>query len=154
MKFIRTKDPQVLAGLNKPVQDLHHQKYPQFFKPYDEEVCVAFFQRQLEKPNWVVFLVEIDGKNAGYASYFVKDYQENPFRKAYKSIYVDQVCVLDKFKGKGIGKHVMQKIEEDAKEVGISHIELSYWELNKEAKGFYEHLGYHTYSRIVGKNLG
>lgn len=153
MKFTNTKDPLILANLNKPVQDLHHQKYPHFFKPFEEDVCVAFFERQLEKPNWVVFLVQIDGENAGYASYFIKDYQENPFRKAYRSLYVDQICVLDKFKGKGIGKHIMHKIEEDARKADISQIELSYWEMNKEARGFYEHLGYNTYSRIVGKSL-
>lgn len=153
MDFVPTKDPFILAELNRPVQNLHHEKYPEFFKVYDETVSIAFFKRQVERPNWSAFLVQLDGNNAGYVSYFIKEYHENPFRKSYKAIYIDQISILDEFKGHGIGKKVMLKIEEDAKNAGIDLIELSYWELNKEAKGFYEHLGYHTYTRIAGKKL-
>ncbi|UII79916.1 GNAT family N-acetyltransferase [Flagellimonas sp. CMM7] len=153
IKFSIVRDPIVLAKLNKPVQDQHFHMYPEFFKTYSEDDCIAFFKRQLNRGNWVASVVQIDNENAGYISYFIKEYKENVFRKSYKSIYIDQISILKKFKGNGIGKKMMFKIEEDAKKLGIFEIELSFWELNEEAKGFYEYLGYHTRSRIVGKTL-
>nr|WP_298927266.1 GNAT family N-acetyltransferase [uncultured Allomuricauda sp.] len=146
-------EPHILAKLNKPVQELHCQRYPEFFKAFNEEACIDFFKRQLAKPNWRAYLVLVDNKNAGYASFFIKEYQENLFRKSYKSLYVDQVSVLSEFKGMGIGKQIMNKIEEEALNLSINKIELAYWELNHEARGFYEYLGYTTLSRISWKNL-
>jgi predicted GNAT family N-acyltransferase len=58
---------------------------------------------------------------------------------------VERICVKKSYRGSGIGKLIMEKIEETAKHKGISTLKLN---AQTHAEKFYELLGYETYSDI------
>jgi diamine N-acetyltransferase len=148
-----SKDAALLARMNRAVQDLHYGLHPEYFKPYSYDEAFAFLSRQLEEENWFCYVAAVDGADAGYALFFVREYCENPFRKGYRGIHVDQISIEPKYKGRGIGKALMSEIEAFARKEKAEQLELTHWELNEEAKGFYGHLGFATNFRFVAKRL-
>lgn len=61
------------------------------------------------------------------------------------SAKVERICVKKVYRGTGIGKLIMEKIEAIAKEKGLTDLKLN---AQTHAEKFYENLGYQTYSDI------
>jgi ribosomal protein S18 acetylase RimI-like enzyme len=148
-----SKNADLIASLNKPVQDLHVRLYPTEFKLFSHTETKTYIEKQLSDKNWFCYIANIDNVSVGYALFFIRNYEENPFRNPYIGIHVDQIAVSPEYKNKGIGKALMMKIEDFAIERNAKQIELTHWELNSEAKEFYEHIGFTTNFRFVVKNI-
>lgn len=58
-----------------------------------------------------------------------------------KTLYIDDLCVDEKYRGKGIGKSLYYYVKDYAKKNGYYNITLNVWELNDSAKRFYSSLG-------------
>jgi GNAT superfamily N-acetyltransferase len=147
----QTKDASLLARLNKTVQDLHAREYPQYFKPYQYDVVEKEFEENLAQDNWYAYVAFDDSIAIGYILFFIRKYQENPFRYAYTGIHIDQLSVLESYQRKGIGSKLMNKAEEVGKIVGATQIELTYWDRNIEAKAFYDKKGFEDYLHFIVK---
>ena len=148
-----SKDAEIIARMNQPVQDLHYRLHPEYFKPSSYSEIVAYLKVQLEEVNWFCYLVDCDGVDVGYVLFYIRNYKENPFRKEYKGIHIDQISILPEYKRKGIGKMLMSKIESFALKENATQIELTHWESNTEAKNFYKSIGFKTNFRFVVKKL-
>jgi GNAT superfamily N-acetyltransferase len=143
----------IVALLNEPVQKLHKNLYSEYFKDYSFEETKNQLEQQLKDENRKCCIAAYDGVDVGYALFFKRDYKENPFRKSYKGIHIDQISVLEGYKHKGIGKAIMKAIFNYAKNNGATQIELLHWEKNEEAKTFYEKQGFETQMRFVVKKI-
>ncbi len=148
-----TTDPLVVASLNQGVQSLHAERYPEYFKPYDREAVLEHCQKQLKEPLWFCDLALADSVPAGYVLYFLRNYGENPFRYAYKGVHIDQICVAQEYRGKGLGRALMAKVESKARELGASQLELTYWDKNHEAGTFYTGEGFSPGFSFVVRRL-
>lgn len=78
---------------------------------------------------------------------------ENPFRKAYKGIQIEHICIKKEYRNLGYGNKLMNSLQEYANKIGATQIELSYWELNIEAERFYKNAGYKRNISFVVKEL-
>jgi GNAT superfamily N-acetyltransferase len=147
----QTKDASILAKLNKTVQDLHVREYPQYFKSYQYDLIEKEFEETLAKENWYAFIAFDDNIAVGYILFYIRKYQENPFRYSYMGIHIDQISVLESYQRKGIGSKLMTKAEEIGKSVGSIQIELTFWDKNAEAKAFYNKEGFGDYIHFIAK---
>lgn len=68
---------------------------------------------------------------------------------ADNAITIGRVVVLPEYRGKGLGKRVVQEAEKWISELGFSHIEI---ESRVEAVDFYKKLGYVVEDATVEKN--
>ena len=66
---------------------------------------------------------------------------------------INGLAVKKEYRGMGIGRKLIEHIEQIAKENGISRIGLATGFQRKEAHAFYERLGYKSGSYWYGKNL-
>jgi ribosomal protein S18 acetylase RimI-like enzyme len=66
---------------------------------------------------------------------------------------VDGIVVKSGFRNRGIGKMLMDKMQEWAIAKGATSVELNVYEFNRTAISFYEKLGYRTLSRKMSKEL-
>lgn len=148
-----TTDAGVIARLNGTIQEHHQQLYPETFKPHAEEEVEAFVAKQLQDSAWHCLIARHGDQEAGYVLFYLREYQENPFRRAYRGVHIDQISVLPAFKRKGIGKALMSEVEAFARREGVSQLELTYWERNDEARTFYEELGFEPRIRFVTRPL-
>jgi len=149
-----TRDYKLIARLNEPVHSLHHELYPEYFKPYSYNNCMPFFREHLAKDNWRCYLACLDGKPVGYVLFFVRVYEENPFRKRYVGINIDQICVLPERQQRGVGFRLMEAVESFARQQGATQIELTFWDKNTAADTFYKKLGFSPRISFIVKSLG
>jgi len=149
--IIHKKDPETIAKLNRDVQEKHLKLFPNSFKEYDYASVLEAIKSFLDKEESRSFIAYFHDEPIGYATVFNRKYEENPFRKSYTSLVIDQMCVKKEFCGKGVGSRLVSTIRDFAKQQGIDKLELSVWNRNEEAKSFYIGMGFHTlidYMRI------
>ncbi|TCP29727.1 ribosomal protein S18 acetylase RimI-like enzyme [Scopulibacillus darangshiensis] len=153
MRIKETKDYDVIAKLNRHVQDLHVALYPEIFRPYNYETMKIFFKNKINKPSYIFLLIEEDGKPLGYAWIEIRDYSDTVFKKAYQSVYVHQISIMADKRNEGYGSGLMENIYKTAQDKGIDLIELDYWCINETAKTFYKKHGFIKSREFVYKKL-
>jgi ribosomal protein S18 acetylase RimI-like enzyme len=67
---------------------------------------------------------------------------------------IDSLVVSEPFRRLGVGRALMDTAEAWAAQHGSAAVELSVFEFNRQAIGFYESLGYETITRRMVKPLG
>ena len=149
--FRFSQEAELIARLNEPVQDLHYQLHPEYFKPFSFFDIREFLTKRFAEGNYYCLIASVGRSDVGYALFYINNYPENAFKKAYKGIHIDQICVLPEYKGRGIGKAIMDEIDSFAKKENAYQIELTHWDSNEEAKQFYQSLGFRTNLRFVVK---
>jgi len=96
-----------------------------------------YFKWLLKRDENGVFIAEINGEAVGVVAC------DSNWLGLYEDVgEIHEIVVRDEYKGKGIGKKLMEKAEEYLKSKGHRIIELWVGEENHLAKKFYEKLGY------------
>ncbi len=67
--------------------------------------------------------------------------------------YVEEIVVRVGYRGQGIGRQLMARVEAWFMAQGITSIELGVYEFNAEAIEFYQSLGYATLHRRMHRTL-
>ena len=153
IRIIKSKDSKIIAEINKTVQNLHVAEYPEYFKTFDNKAVNEGISKILNDRNWYSYIAYADEIPAGYALFYTRQYNENPFRYKYRGIHIDQICVAEKYQGMNIGSLLVDKIEKFAIKNKMDQIELSYWEKNSSAKKFYNKHGFEEISHFAVKQL-
>lgn len=148
-----TRDSSLLGKMNEEVQALHYHMYPDLFKPYNEAEIIAAFVDFLKDENLKAFVAYLDDMPAGYVLFLPRLYAENAFKYAHRAVYIDQILVLQQYRGRGVGKMLMDKVYEYAVQQGISRIELDHWERNSDAAIFFSQAGFLYGKKMMYKTL-
>ena len=69
--------------------------------------------------------------------------------KNARVLWVNEICVNQKYRRTGIGSALIEKAKEIAKENNCVRLELNCWELNENAIKFYKNLGLTTQKRVM-----
>ncbi len=144
IKIIETTDTELLATLNHDVQEIHAEIEPAIFKKYSKDEMKKLFNEALAE-NIKSYLAYWGDEPAGYLLISVMKYPETPFRYEYSVLFIDQICVAKKFKGKNIGKELINKAKSLANEQGFKRIELDFWCKNSNAGQFFRTQGFNTH---------
>ncbi|WP_310600499.1 N-acetyltransferase family protein [Desulfobulbus sp.] len=111
----------------------------------------AFYGNLLEMTKgYPAYVVKIDGKVIGFS--FLRAYNPVAFNES-----AEITCFIDKdYSGKGIGKIILNKIEESGKNKGICNILASISSQNASSLKFYEKNGFVECGRFpeIGKKFG
>lgn len=71
-----------------------------------------------------------------------------------RDAYIDEVFLLQEYRGKGLGKEAINFVEEECRKVGIQAIHLEVQHSNKSAYQFYQHIGFEDHNRhLMTKKL-
>lgn len=117
------------------------QNKPENLNAYLEK---AFQYQQLEKelsnPYSTFFFVYDDGEIAGYLKVNINDAQTEEMDN--ESLEIERIYIRKKFQRHGLGKCLMNKSIEIAKEWNKNKIWLGVWEKNENAIQFYKKMGF------------
>ena len=138
----QTKDHELIAALNEEVQNLHHALHPAIFKRFDKEATTAAIKDFMTDANCMAYTVGEGEIIMGYAIFMVKEAKENAFHYTIRTLYIDQICVLQQYRRSGAGALLMQQAEQVAKELSISRLELDHWSANTVAAAYFRKNGY------------
>ena len=87
-------------------------------------------------PAFRALVAEWDGAGCGMALYF-------PIYSTWqgRSLYLEDIFVRPQFRGRGIGRALLEKVAAEAVEQGCARLDWSVLNWNQPAIGFYESLG-------------
>ena len=145
------KDLDAINELLYEVHAIHYKLRPDIFtdgvKKYsDEEI-----KEILQDNNRNIFVYEEDNKVLGYVFWIIYT-NTNPPLQSIKTLYIDDFCVLENERGKGIGKKLYEYIKEFAKHNDCYNITLNVWN-NNSAYHFYQSLGLKVQKTILEEIL-
>jgi len=103
--------------------------------PNEVTVTLEHFQESGfgKSPVWWAFVAEVDGKIVGFALYYIRYSTWKGQR-----MYLEDILVTNEMRGKGIGKLLMDRLIEEAKEKGWKAIIWQVLEWNEPAINFYK----------------
>ena len=117
----------------------HQNGRPDIFANLTDEELKNDLIQNFERLNTIVILD--NEKIVGYLSYIIK-------KRHTGKLDVDQLVILEEYRGKGLGKKLMEEAKQIAKENECDRIELNCWLFNENALNMYEHIGYNR-QRII-----
>lgn len=132
IRFAEEKDLDVIFNLIKELAE---------YEKLSGEVSVTkdILKKNLfgERKFAEVIIAEVEGTPAGQALFF---HNFSTF-KGKPGIYLEDLYVKPEYRGKGIGKSLLNKLIETAKERNCARVEWAVLDWNKPAIDFYKKLG-------------
>ena len=122
-----------------------------------ESFSLTQIESELKNENSTFFIAEIDGCAVGYAK--LRENSKADCLESEDAVELQRIYILEKVKGKGVGKALMNYCFETARSKGYKAIWLGVWERNLAAQKFYEKFGFvktgemkFPYGKAVGTN--
>ena len=136
----KKEDIKRIIELLHQVDMVHHVLRPDLFKPnttkYNEQELEAMLSDDC-KP---IFVFD-DGMVLGYAFCQISEVRNDQLLEDIKTLYIDDICVDEKARGKHVGKALYEYVRDYAKSIDCNHITLNVWEGNEPALHFYRSMG-------------
>jgi len=148
------EDYDSLCSTFDEVDALHRNNLPHIFKKSDGPVREHdYYLGLISDDNVGLFVAESDGDVVGFVHVIIKEAPGIPIFIQRQYVVIDNILVKSGFRNHGIGKLLMDKIQEWSIIKGVSSIELNVYEFNSSAIFFYKKCGYKTFSRRMSKEL-
>ena len=133
-------DIKCIIELLHQVDIVHHVLRPDLFKPnttkYDERELEVLLSDD-SKP---VFVFD-DGTVLGHAFCIITEVKDDKLLQDIKTLYIDDICVDEKARGKHVGKALYEFVHDYAQSIGCNNITLNVWDGNDPALNFYRNMG-------------
>ena len=141
IRFAEIRDIPGMIDLLQQVGEVHHQIRPDLFRGGAQKYNEADLQALLADPQRPILIADIDGHVAGYAFCILQVTENNPVLCDRKALYIDDLCVDETIRGKGVAKALYARVVEYARELGCDAVTLNVWCGNDGAMKFYEKAG-------------
>jgi ribosomal protein S18 acetylase RimI-like enzyme len=149
-----TEDYNALCDLFDEIDSSHRDNLPHIFqKPNGPIRELDYYLGIISDENVGLFIAEMDGDLVGFVHVVVREAPDIPIFVPRRYAVVDSIAVKSGYRNHGIGRMLMDTMEEWTVERGVTSIELNVYEFNEVAIAFYERLGYQTLSRKLSKGL-
>ena len=135
------KDIARIDDLLLQVLRIHNSVRPDIFKPETRKYTDDELKELITDPERPIFVAEVDGRVEGYAFCIFQQNVDNNILTDIRTLYIDDLCVDEKCRGKGVGKKLYQYVIDYAKQSGCYNVTLNVWEGNDTARSFYEAMG-------------
>ena len=136
----RVEDIPRIIELLHQVNMVHYHSRPDIFKPhttkYDERQLL-----EIPKDEGTPVFVYDDGEVLGYAFGQIQEVRGDKLLQDAKTMYIDDICVDEKARGKHIGRALYDHMRAFAKSVGCQYLTLNVWTGNDAAISFYQQMG-------------
>lgn len=124
------------------VDMVHHNARPDLFKGPATKYNGEEIAQIIADEGRPLFVFENDdGKVTGHAFCIAKQIVGDSVLTDIKTLYVDDICVDENARGRGVGKALYEHVKQYARDNGFYNITLNVWEGNPGARAFYEAMG-------------
>ena len=134
------EDIKRIIELLHQVNMVHHILRPDLFKPHTTKYNEQELETMLNDNSKPIFVFD-DNMVLGYAFCQVTEVLDNQLLEDIKTLYIDDICVDEKARGKHIGRALYEYVRDYAKSIGCNNITLNVWEGNEPALRFYRSMG-------------
>lgn len=138
-----SEDCEKIRPLQEEIALLHHEGRPDLFRTEARYFMQDDFDKRLSDPAHTVLIAEAEnGQVIGYAFAWVIGAKNHPTYIDFDSFYIDDICVLESWQGRGVGRTLLERCKDIAHSRGCKHLELYVWSFNERAMAFYEKSGF------------
>jgi len=143
MQIIRATQEHIpgMLELLRQVGQVHHRGRPDIFRSSALKYDAAALEALLRDEDRPIFIAEEEGRVLGYGFCKCNNYQGHSVFTGYRELYIDDICVDENCRGRGIGSAIYQEVCRYAKAQGFYNITLNVWSFNESAMRFYEKCG-------------
>ncbi len=137
----RQKDIPGIGELLSQVDLVHHQGRPDLFKigrKYSDDQLKELLQDE-NRP--ILVWVDDQDRVGGYCFCVFQRHTDDSVLTDVKALYIDDLCVDQSLRGKGLGTKLFQAAVALAKETDCYHLTLNVWSCNPSAMEFYRARG-------------
>ena len=134
------KDIPGIIELLHQVDMVHHVLRPDLFKPNTTKYDEQELETLMSDDNKPVFVFE-GGMILGHAFCLVTEVKDDKLLQDIKTLYIDDICVDEKARGKHVGKALYEYVRDYAQSIGCNNIILNVWDGNDAALSFYRNIG-------------
>jgi diamine N-acetyltransferase len=142
-----------LLELYVHVDQIHHDEYPEIFKPsiYINRPT-SYFERILSDDNIKFLVACIDNQIIGFIHAELKN-TNHPVLQNYIYGHVSDIVIRPDYKRTGVGSKLFKTIEMWFKENEVKEISLTVFSFNEEAIAFYKKTGFSNRHCTMIKNV-
>ena len=136
------KDAPRISALLRQVLEVHASARPDMFKTGTQKYSEAEVVRLMREADRPIF-VETDENDRvrGYAFCAVQTVKEEGPVTGRRELYIDDLCVDEAERRKGVAKRLYLFVKRFAAENGFDWITLNVWNDNTDAMAFYRAMG-------------
>ena len=142
-----------MVPLLDEVSKLHIEKRPDVFKTRAYEEIKSNLEEMIQDESNIILIAEDKQVAVGVIICKVREINDHTNLKNIKVLWINEICVKQEYRRNGIGRSLIEKAKEIAKENNCLRLELNCWELNGEAMKFYENQGLTTQRRVMEINI-
>lgn len=134
-----------IGRLLRQTLNVHRAGRPDLFKANAKKYDDSELESILNDPKTPVFIAVDDPRDGakirGYAFCVFQRRADDNILTDVKSLYIDDLCVDETERGKGVGRALYEFVLAFAKSSGCYNVTLNVWACNESARRFYEKLG-------------
>jgi len=139
--FAEAKHVPGILDLLRQVGRVHHQGRPDIFRANAQKYGASQVLSMLDSTATPIFVAVEEDQVLGYCFCMVKEHTLDPVITDHTELYIDDLCVDEKHRGKHIGKALYENACRYARLRKCYNITLNVWSCNPGAVKFYESLG-------------
>lgn len=141
IRFAKPEDVAGILALLRQVGRVHHDGRPDLFRSNAQKYGASQVLAMLDSSKTPIFVAVEEDKVLGYGFCMFKEYKNDSVMADHTSLYIDDLCVDENCRGKGIGKAIYGEILRYAAMRKVYNVTLNVWSCNPSAMKFYESLG-------------
>ena len=156
MKQVRhaeARDIPAILELLVQVDMVHHNGRPDLFRGPATKYSAGELKEILANEETPVFVcTDENGRILGHG-FCIMQHSGGQLMVEHTTVYIDDICVNESARGRGVGRALYDHILAFAREKGAYNVTLNVWSCNPGAMAFYEKLGLVPYKVGMEKIL-
>ena len=142
-------DHKRLWPLYEQLDELHRQARPDLFHvPPGERRPLDFLQERIGDPDCLALVAQIGDQIVGLCTTMVKETPASIVKPAWRYAEIDEIVVDETYRRRGVATLLLDAAIAWARaQPGVQDVLLSVYELNEDARRFYEAKGFRTLHR-------
>lgn len=136
-----SKDEEQILELLNQVLEIHHKIRPDIFMPGKTKYTNEMLEDMFKDDNNPIYVAREDDKILGYAFCELREVPFSTTMVPHKSLFIDDLCVDQNIRSKGVGKALFEHVKSEAKRMDCYEVTLNVWEGNDNAIAFYKKMG-------------
>ncbi len=127
--------------LLRQVGQVHRDIRPDIFRPGVQKYNETELAQLLTDSQRPIFVAAEDGNVLGYCFCIHQEYVGSSVLTDRKELYIDDLCVDESIRGRGVATALYRHVTAYAKDCGCAFVTLNVWQGNDSAMAFYEKMG-------------
>lgn len=138
--------------LIRQVHDMHYKHLSYIYNDIEPLPRERFYD-DIASPDMLMLMAFEGGTAVGICEIEFKHTGSNPVMRKRLVAYINDICVDEQARGRGIGRALYERARSEARARECDSIELMVWGFNKNAFNFYKAMGMDVRSYVMQERL-